>query len=206
MLGLFSRHVHFKQDRLREPSLPGRSIKALGHLQPIHGMQQREASDRRLDLVRLERTDQMPLQTRVSVQSLHLDVRLLNAVLAEHPAPASRRLAQSLDGARFRHGHQGDAPGIAPGPPRRALDASPHCIQPTLENVADAWTDSVLYSATVAGSPAHHGANNDPAEHAGGSVAYEATRVVAAAMEDLAAVHAFEPGRTEADRLRLTAV
>src|SRR3989441_3897960 len=151
MLGLFSRHVHFKQDRLREPSLPGRSIEALGHLQPIHGMQQREASDRRFDLVLLDRTDQMPLQTRVSIQSLHLDVRLLNAVLAEHPAPNSNRLAQALDGDRFRHGHQGDATGIAPSPPRRALDASPHRIQPALEVVAHAWTPNALFYATGAG-------------------------------------------------------
>src|SRR5437660_1856740 len=146
MLGFFTRHVHFKKDRLREPALPGRSIEALGHLQPIHGMQQREASDRRLDLVRLERADQMPFYSSGGpcahrnglrcprpprsarrsrslafsssggpcAQDLHLGEGLLDAVLAEHSAPAGRRLAHALNGDRLRHGHQAHAPGLAP--------------------------------------------------------------------------------------------
>src|SRR5712691_11733436 len=94
MLGFFTRHVHFKKNRLREPVLPGHSIEALGHLQPIHGMQQREASDRRLDLVRLERPDQMPVNLIGGPYAQHFYLRqgLLDAVLAEHPAPAGRRL------------------------------------------------------------------------------------------------------------------
>src|SRR5436309_367497 len=104
-------------------------------------MQQREASDRRFYLVRLERTDQMPLYPSgcPCAHFFHLGQRLLDAVLAEHPAPIRDRLAQALDWDRLRHGHQGDATGVAPGTPRRALDASPHVIQPALEVVAHAW-------------------------------------------------------------------
>src|SRR5438128_750718 len=139
-------------------------------------------------------------------QHFHLRQGLLDAVLAEHPAPAGRRLAQALDGDRLRHGHQGDATGIAPGPSRRSLDASSHCIQPALEVVAHPRTRRVLFYATAAGLSGQHDGEPDPAAHAAGPGAIAAIRVEEVGMAGRAETPGFDPSRADADLLQLTAV
>src|SRR5206468_12402923 len=106
--------------------------------------------------------------------------------------------------------------GIAPGPSRRSLDASPHRIQPALEVVAHKirGTDlksvptlrRVLFYATAAGLSGRHAGEPDPAAHAAGPGAIAAIRVEEVGMAGRAEVHGFDPIRADAGLLQLTAV
>src|SRR6266540_2535182 len=65
---------------------------------------------------------------------------------------------------------------------------------------------SVLFYATGAGLSGQHDGEPDPADHAAGPGTFAAIRVEEVGMAGRAEVHAFDPGRTDADLLQLTAV
>src|SRR5438067_4044285 len=89
--------IHFDEAR-KTPAAPLHLARQrLGEAQPVDGLDNVAMRDRVLDLVGLQRPDQMQNQIRkIAAQSGKLRERLLDTVFAEHPLPGGKRGAHAV--------------------------------------------------------------------------------------------------------------
>ena len=132
-LGRFPADVDLDADRQRRPVRGTRRGERAGDLLAVHRLHPVEALGGELRLVALQGTDQVPFDVREAGQRFDLRDRLLHVILAEaalsgRPGRRDRRRGESLADREQR-----DRRRIAPGRPRRGIDALAGCLQAFLQ-------------------------------------------------------------------------
>ncbi len=128
VLALLAREIDFDQSPHPDSTRRGLGVERVRDLEPIDGVEDGVEIERLLDLVRLQGTEQVPLD--IGGQRRRLGQPLLDAVLAEAAQARRVGLPQRRDRLNLRRADQSNARGVAAGPRGGRRDAAPDRFQP----------------------------------------------------------------------------